>query len=146
VAVGLTVLCWRNTALEDVHAGVERIQRLERLGKDPDDPDVKAEERRARREHRELLNANWNVLADVDPDKSARISVFLDGREQGFGIPDDIMMRLNISTALAVRDMLDNVLPDSVTEPGTEMAPTTGERCPTMSRRWSSFCRTQTVN
>jgi len=48
--------------------------------------------------------------------------VFLDGREQGFGIPDDITMRLNISTALAVRDMLDDVLPDSVTEPGTEMA------------------------
>jgi hypothetical protein len=121
VAVGLIVLCWRNTALEDVHAGVERVQRLEQLGKDPDDLEVQAEERRARRDHYELLNANWKVLADVDPDESARIDVFLDGREQGFGIPDDIMMRLNISTAMDVRDMLDEVLPNSVTQPGTDI-------------------------
>ncbi|WP_189041404.1 hypothetical protein [Micromonospora sonchi] len=121
MAVGLTVLCWRNTALEDVHAGVERVQRLELLGRDPDDPDVHAEERRARRDHYQLLNANWEMLADIDPDESVRTDVFLDGREQGFGIPDDIMMRLNISTALDVRDMLDDVLPDSVTEPGAEI-------------------------
>jgi hypothetical protein len=67
------------------------------------------------------LDASWKVLSDVDPDESARIDVFLDGREQGFGIPDDIMMRLNISTAMDVRDMLDDELPDSVTEPGTEI-------------------------
>src|SRR6266511_3732022 len=109
VAVGLTVLCWRNTCLEDVHAGAERLQRLRRQGKDPDDPAVQADETRARRDHHDALDANWAVLADADPDESARINVLLDGRGQGFGIPDDVMMRLNISTAMDVREVLDQL-------------------------------------
>ena len=36
-------------------------------------------------------------------------------------MPDDIMMRLNISTALAVREMLEDLLPESVTEVGAEL-------------------------
>ena len=121
VAVGLTVLCWRNTCLEDVHAGAERLQRLRRQGKDPDDPAVQADETRARRDHHDALDANWAVLADADPDESARINVLLDGRGQGFGIPDDVMMRLNISTAMDVRELLDQLLPESVTVAGTEL-------------------------
>jgi hypothetical protein len=95
VAVGLTVLCWRNTCLDDVHAGKERAARLQQQSKDPDDPVERAEEDRARREFRAGLNTNWEVLAAVDPDESTRIGVLLDGRGQGFGIPDDVMMRLN---------------------------------------------------
>jgi hypothetical protein len=120
-AVGLTVLCWRNTALEDVHAGVERSQALERLGKDPDDPAVEAEEKQARRAFDEALDADWDVLAEDDPDETARIDVLLAGREQGFGIPDDIMMRLNISTAMDVREALSEVLPEAVIEPGADL-------------------------
>jgi hypothetical protein len=120
-AVGLTVLCWRNTALEDVHAGGERSQALEHVGNDPDDPVIQAEEEQARHTFDEKLDADWDVLAEVDPDEAARIEVLLEGREQGFGIPDDIMMRLNISTALNVREVLGEVLPNSVIEPGTEL-------------------------
>ncbi len=121
VAVGLTVLCWRNTVLEDVHAGVERGAHLERLGKDPDDPAVQAEETEARRAYYQSLDADWDALAVVDPDEAVRIGRWLEGRDQGFGIPDDIMMRLNISTALAVREILDDLLPESVTEAGAEL-------------------------
>jgi len=120
-AVGLTVLCWRNTVLEDVHASVERTQRLKRLGLDPNDPDVQAGEKVARRGFYQLLDANWDTLVETDPDESARMDVLLEGREQGFGIPDDVMMRMNISTATAVRDVLDEVLPESATEPDTDL-------------------------
>ncbi|SRR6266545_1843607 len=120
-AVGLSVLCWRNTSLEDVHAGQERFERLERDGSDLDDPAVLAEEKQARREHDRALYADWDALADVDGDESRRIGVLLDGREWGFGIPD-IMMRLNISTALDVREVLDYSLTEPVTEPGAELA------------------------
>lgn len=46
--------------------------------------------------------------------------MLLEGREQGFGIPDDVMMRLNVSTALDLRELLGEVLPAAVTEPGEE--------------------------
>ena len=121
-AVGLTVLCWRNTRLEDVHAGVERDTRLERDGQDPQDPAVKKRERQARQQHRAALDAGWDDLATMDPDETRRLSRFLDGRKQGFGIPDDIMMRLNISTALDVRAALDEDLPGEVTDPGAVLA------------------------
>jgi hypothetical protein len=120
-AVGLTVLCWRNTTLEDVHAGGERSQALGRVGIDPDDAAVQAEEEHARHAFYEALDADWDTLAEVDPDESARIEVLLEGREQGFGLPDDIMMRLNISTALDVREALGEVLPMAVTEPGVKL-------------------------
>lgn len=107
--------------MEDVHAGVERTTRLQLLGKNPDDPTVQAQESETRRAYYESLDADWDVLTDVDPDESVRIGRWLLGREQGFGIPDDIMMRLNISTALVVREMLDDLLPDSVTEVGAEL-------------------------
>src|SRR6266536_5313567 len=111
--VGLAVLCWRNTVLEDVHAGAERAERLGRRGPDGEDTAVAAAENRARRAHRDALDANLEVLDDVDPDEQSRIGVLLQGRKLGFGIPDDIMMRLNISTARAVRAILDAALPDS---------------------------------
>jgi hypothetical protein len=120
--VGLSVLCWRNTVLEDVHAGAERAERLGRRGQDGDDTAVAAAENRARRAHRDALDANLEVLDDVDPDEQSRIGVLLQGRKLGFGIPDDIMMRLNISTARDVRAILDAALPDSVTAPGAELA------------------------
>jgi hypothetical protein len=120
-AVGLSVLCWRNTAIENVHAGVERVGVLEAQGKDPDDPAVHAEEARVRRERCEAQEALWG-----DPDggssESSRISAVLAGRELGFGIPDDVMMRLNISTPLDVRAVLDETLPESLTGPATEWA------------------------
>jgi hypothetical protein len=119
--VGLTVLCWRNTTLENVHAGAERGQHLQRLGKDPGDPDVQAYERETRRAYYQSLDADWEALAAVDRDESIRIGRWLRGREQGFGIPDDVMMRLNISTALAVREMLDDLLPELVTEVGADL-------------------------
>lgn len=121
VAVGLTVLCWRNTCLEDVHAGVERMAHLQVSGKDPDDPVVRAAEERAEHEYFEALDDSWDVLAEADPDESARIGVLLDGRAEGFGIPDDVMMRLNISTTLDVRAVLDEVLPESITQAGTDL-------------------------
>jgi hypothetical protein len=120
--VGLSVLCWRNTALEDVHAGVERAGRLQRRGQDAHDTAVAAAEDLARRAHRAALDVNLDVLDDVDPDERSRIGVLLQGRKRGFGIPDDIMMRLNISTARDVRAILDTALPDSVTVPGAELA------------------------
>lgn len=82
-----------------------------------DDPAVHADEDRARRDHDRARDAQW----DTDADESAGIRMLLDGREQGFGIPDDVMMRLNISTAVDVREVLDETLPESITEPGTEL-------------------------
>lgn len=120
-AVGLSVLCWRNTVLEDVHAGVERSDRLEKSGHDLEDPDTAAREKQIRREFYERLDVNWDTLARTDPKETARVAVLLEGREQGFGIPDDIMMRLNISTAVDVRDILDDMLPDSASDPGAEL-------------------------
>ncbi len=120
-AVGLSVLCWRNTVLEDVHAGVERAERLERSHQDPEDPHVAAQEKQIRDEFYERLDANWDALAEADADETTRIGVLLEGREQGFGIPDDIMMRLNISTAVEVREVLDEVLPGAASEPGAEI-------------------------
>ena len=117
-AVGLTVLCWRNTRLEDVHAGVERYSRLKLAGEDPEDATVVERERRAEQSYFDALNADWDDLVVLDPNETQRMSRFLDGRAQGFGIPDDIMMRLNVSSALDVREVLADVLPDASTEPG----------------------------
>lgn len=115
-SVGLSVLCWRNTSLENVHIGVRTLEQLD----SERDPEVRAEQERAEQSYDEALFADWGVLAEADPDESARIDVLLLGRQQGFGIPDDIMMRLNISTALDVREVLDQTLPESVTVAGTQ--------------------------
>lgn len=111
-SVGLTVLCWRNTVLEDVHAGGEREDRI----------GDEASEREARRAHRLKLDRDIKIIRQADPDEHARMRVLLDGRAQGFGIPDDVMMRLNVSTARDVREVLAETLPSAVTEVGTELA------------------------
>jgi hypothetical protein len=112
VCVGLKVLCWRNTVLEDVHAGGERD------GRNGDE----TFERQAHQAHRRELDANFNVLHEVDPDEHARMQVLLEGRTQGFGIPDDVMMGAERQHGAHVRAVLDDTLPVSVTQVGTELA------------------------
>lgn len=121
-AVGLSVLCWRNTVLEDVHAGGERAAYLEQLGTDLDDPAEEEAERERRRSFYASLDADFDNLANSDPDESRRIGRLLDGRQEGFGIPDDVMMRLNISTAVGVRQVLAETVPLAATEPGAVLS------------------------
>jgi hypothetical protein len=82
---------------------------------------VREQESETRRAYFRSLDADWDTLTVVDPDELVRMRRWLQGREQGFGIPDDIMMRLNISTAMAVREMLDDLLPESAIDVGAEL-------------------------
>lgn len=62
-SVGLSVLCWRNMSLENVHAGVRALGQLD---SEPD-PEVRAEQERAEQSYDEALFADWDVLAEADP-------------------------------------------------------------------------------
>ena len=75
------MLCWRNTSLEDVHAGGERADALEWAGLNSDDPSVAEQEQHASADFFATMNADRDALANTDPDEVRRIEVFLEGRE-----------------------------------------------------------------
>ncbi len=96
-AVGLTVLAWRNTELENVHAG----HVLAGEGRD-DDP--------------------LDQLSEVaDPAERFRIEQLAVRSRTGHGIPDDLMLRLNASTALHIRSILARRLPSGASQRGFEL-------------------------
>lgn len=125
-AVGLTIVCWRNTVLEDIHAGGERRDRLDEGLESTTDPDslaaFEAGYEQERHEFYDRLDADIDsYIAVADPAEGARIRTLLTGRADGFGIPDDVVLRLNASTARQVRDALDATLGQVATEPSAEM-------------------------
>lgn len=125
-AVGLTVVCWRNTVLEDIHAGGERRHRVdEALHIATDAATVAAAEAAYEEELQEFydrLDADiGSYISVADPAEAVRIGTLLTGRARGFGIPDDIMLRLNASTASQVRAALDATLDEAAIQPGAEM-------------------------
>jgi hypothetical protein len=100
-AVGLTVLLWRNTALENVHAG---------------DAD-----KSAAAEHFGRVDADLDSYIDVeDAAEGPRIELILEGITRGYGIPDDIMFRANASTAAEIHEILCEELPEDVAVPGSD--------------------------
>ena len=125
-AVGLTVLCWRNTSLEDVHAGVEAAEDLDaQLAAAPSEELREEVRRTAETEKRSVRTALSDGLDSyehaADPAEVQRINMLLAYRERGFGIPDDVMLRLNVSTVRSVREVLDAALPHSIGTPGVEL-------------------------
>jgi hypothetical protein len=128
-AVGLTIMCWRNTELENIHAGCERRDAVDghiaTLGDDADEVLVARlleDYDLARHQFDAELYADRDALEGVaDPAEHIRIERLLRGRQDGFGIPDDIMMRINIATVLAVRAELASTAADALIEPGAEL-------------------------
>lgn len=119
-------MCWRNTVLEDIHAGGEGRDRLdEALHNAADAATVAATEAAYEEELEEFydrLDADiGSYISVADPAEATRIGTLLAGRARGFGIPDDIMLRLNASTAGQVRTALDATLDEAATQPGAEM-------------------------
>lgn len=130
-AVGLSVILWRNTALEDIHAGRERydaVHAREEAGASGEDVEqMFAEAKAAARAQRADLDAGLETYADVADDRErARLALLIDQRRCGAGIPDDVMMRINVSTARQVRAVLDEQLPQSAAEPGGVLPYTRG--------------------
>ncbi|MGZ4581945.1 MAG: hypothetical protein ACXVXG_15025 [Nocardioidaceae bacterium] len=131
-AVGLTVLLWRNTELENIHASCElKVRTTGRVAdiynsRGSDDELSWAD--RAVQDHIDklfrALDAGVPTYTGVaDPAEEDRIELLLEQRhDEGVGIPDDVMMRLNASTAAAVRDLLDGFLEEEATTPGAEIA------------------------
>lgn len=112
VAVGITILLWRNTELENIHAGVEL--------KTADTADVDA----VTDQLDAALEADVAGYRGVaDPAEAARLKLLLEHRRvYGAGIPDDVMMRCNASTARTVRAVLDDVLPAAATVSGATLS------------------------
>ncbi|HVT77943.1 MAG TPA: hypothetical protein VHD87_12995 [Acidimicrobiales bacterium] len=113
VAVSFAVQGWRNTVLENIHAGDELNERI------ADENERETEAAAFSNELRELLTDCRGVADDAEEE---RLEVFLAGRGDGHGIPDDIMLRMNVATALELRHALDQTLPDTVTTPGADLA------------------------
>ncbi len=125
-AVGLTVVCWRNTVLEDIHADGERRGRLDEALESTAEPHaaaaLEASYAQQRRDFYDRLDVDLDsYIVVADPAEAARIRTLIAGRTNGFGIPDDVMLRLNASTALQVRAALDGTLDDSATEASPKM-------------------------
>jgi hypothetical protein len=90
IAVGATVMCWRNTHLENTHAG------------EMDDP-----------ESCEMPAGLTGVAA---PAERERLERSLALARAGHGIPEDVMLRLNTATVMQVREVLDRALPGDLRE------------------------------
>lgn len=97
-AVGFTVKVWRNSPLEDVHAGFES-ESAARSAK----PDHRAQ--------RELIDQPVRDYTEVaDPAEVERIAEVVGLAAVGGGIPDDVMLRMNVSTVRDVRSTLASSL------------------------------------
>lgn len=107
-AIGITVRWWRNTELEGVHPGELANHKPQEPGEADDEYD---------RRIRSIEDAHWDEL-DVDaatfthvadPGEQSRLGRIFEGVREGYGIPDDVMMRMNVATTLQVREVLDTV-------------------------------------
>lgn len=94
-AVGLTVLLWRNTVLEEVHSGTT-VGGVEPPG-------------------------TIGLVGVADPAETDRIERVLDAVQVGGGLPDDVMMRANCSTVAQVRAVLGDVIDERFTRAGDEI-------------------------
>lgn len=100
-ALGLMTTLWRNTPLENVHArGDMNYFRDLCKEKQLSEDEVWREHSTALDVHHAYLEQRLNELQGVeDPSEEARICKVVDGVLCAFGIPDDVMMRVNCFTA-----------------------------------------------
>jgi hypothetical protein len=103
-AVGLTIMLWRNTLLEDLHAGDGSTPRWDTTLADLEALEVAA-----------------------DPDEGDRLIAVVAGAGVGEGIPDDVMLRANCSTVDDVRAALTATFDPSWVSPSAPIPAAPGD-------------------
>ncbi len=115
-SIGLAVRLWRNTEIEDVHDGAAGRWRLRALEQAELDESVLERAwrrwRTAADRHSEGLNDHMTLLQDhPEIAEAPRLELARAGTRVGYGIPDDVMFRMNASTVAGVagfvRELID---------------------------------------
>jgi hypothetical protein len=123
-AIGLTGRLWRNTPIEDLHAGASAASRLEADIQAAGLSEARAtsvrDAWRARREARGQADAAEMACLSQHPfpDETTRLDHVLADVRAGAGIPDDVMFRLNASTCSDVRSIVRALLADPPSDDG----------------------------
>jgi hypothetical protein len=113
-SIGLAVRLWRNTELEQMHDGSIGRVWFERLQAALDDDSLE----RAWERWRSAVDRHWEGVAaqmellEAFPDASElpRLEIVRAGMRIGYGIPDDVMFRMNAATVTFLVPLVEDLL------------------------------------